>query len=296
VVYPRTNFPFNQVTLEAVDLRFVAHTEIESDGRFTFKKVPEGLYKLRFFSELGQEMERTIEVQPAFVGANGKIAAQIDIDENPIDDFSTVNVASLHISPKAADELRRANEAGGNVDKVRQHLEKAIGISPNFDEALNNLGALDFRQGQFDNAAALFQRALKANPDSYAARVNLAGAWIALGRYDSALEENLRCLKLRPDDSLAQAQTGQALFNLKRYDEAIPYLKKAKELDPVSFTLPGFFIAQIRELQGDVQGAIAEYREFLAVHPGQEWSAKIEARIRVLQELSSREASPKPSR
>jgi len=275
---------FDRVDLQSLDFRFVAHASVGRGGQFSFYKVPEGLYKLKFISANGRELERSVEIRPAFADAQGRIPVRIVVQEGltPGDQLK-VGIAALHVSSKAASELRRAYDAGGDVVKVRQHLEKAIEISPEFDEALNYLGALDFRQGRFQEAAGLFQRALKANPDLYSARVNLGGAWSALGDYPRALAENLRCLEMRPDDSLAEAQTGQVLFEMKRYDEAMPHLEKALQLDPMSFTLPGLFIAQIREIQGHTDAAIAAYREFLQVHPGHEMTALIESRLRVLE-------------
>jgi len=93
----------------------------------------------------------------------------------------------------------------------------------------------------------------------------------------------LKAVAMRPGDSLAQSQTGQALFFLKRYDEALLHLETAKKTDPMSFTLPGFFIAQIYQIQGEKSRAIEEYREFLRVHPGHAYTALIEARIRALE-------------
>jgi len=278
---------FNQVHLEAVSMQFAAHAEIGSDGRFSFKKVPEGLYKLRFIApERGKEVERSVEIRSKFADERGRVAVKIDMRDNVVESAIPVNIASINISPKAADELRKAYESGGDVRKIREHLEKAIEISPDYAEALNNLGALNFRQARYSEAAALFQHALKVNPDLYSARVNLAGAWIALGDYEKSLEENLRCLKVRPQDSLAQAQTGQALFFLKRYDEALPHLQAARELDPMSFTFPDLFIAQIRDIQGNAAAAIQEYRRLLNNHPGLDMAAAIETRIRLLEQRS----------
>jgi tetratricopeptide (TPR) repeat protein len=117
-------------------------------------------------------------------------------------------------------------------------------------------------------AASLFLRALKANPNSFFAQVNLGGAFIALRDYERALAENLKAVGMRPDDSLAQAQMGQTLFHLKRYPEALTHLQKAKQLDPFAFSLPGLFIAQTLQAQGEADAAVTEYKEFLKTHPG----------------------------
>jgi len=257
------------VQIESIDRRFVDYAVIEFDGRFGFKKVPEGIYKVTIGIAGAAEQQRSIEVRPAFADKQGRVAAKVAIkDDVVVKDRFKVGVASLAVSPKAMDELRRAHEAKGNVEKARQHLQKAIEISPNFDDALNNLGTYYFRDGRYDTAASLFLRALKANPNSFFAQVNLGGAFIALRDYERALAENQKAVGMRPDDSLAQSQMGQTLFHLKRYPEALTHLKTARQLDPFAFSLPGLFIAQTLQVQGERDGAIAEYKEFLKTHPG----------------------------
>src|SRR5215831_19488879 len=270
--------------IESIDRRFVAFGDIEPDGRFSFKNVPEGLCKIIIVTSNGREEQRSIEVRQEFADARGRITVKIELSDAGVSrDKLKVGVHALGVSPKAVEELQRAYEAKGDIEKVRQHLEKAIEISPNFDEALNNLGTIYYHDKEFGKASVLFQRAIQSNPNSFPAQVNLGGALISLGDYDHALSENLKAVAMRPADSLAQSQTGQALSYLKRYDEALSHLQTAKQIDPASFALPGFFIAQIYQLQGEKSRAIDEYKEFLKVHPGHAYTALIEARIRSLE-------------
>jgi tetratricopeptide (TPR) repeat protein len=106
-----------------------------------------------------------------------------------------------------------------------------------------------------------------------------------LKEYERALSENLRVLSVRPHDAQAHAQVGFSLFYLKRYEEAIPHFQEAKQLDPFSPLIPGFLLATIYDLLGMDETAIAEYTEFLQVHPLDPARAKIESRI---SELKSR--------
>ena len=87
---------------------------------------------------------------------------------------------------------------------------------------------------------------------------------------------------MRPGDSLAQSQLGQSFFYLKRYDEALIHLKAAKNTDPMSFTLPGFFIAEIYQARGEKESAVEEYEEFLKIHPGHPYTTLIQNRIRAV--------------
>ena len=277
------NLHLQWAQIESIDRRFVDYTDIDFNGGFAFKKVPEGIYKISVGGAGIREQQRTVEVRPAFADARGRVAVKIEIKDGALaKDRLKVGVTSLSVSPKAIDEMRRAYDAKGDVEKARRHLQRAIEISPDFDEALNNLGTYYYRDGRFETAANLFQRALNANPSSFVAQVNLGGALVSLGDYERALAENLKALEMRPGDSLAEAQTGQALFHLKHYDEAMQHLQKAKQVDPMSFTLPGIFIAQIRQIQGDTEGAIAEYHEFLKVHPGHPSSKFVETQLSIL--------------
>jgi tetratricopeptide (TPR) repeat protein len=152
---------FHRAQIESIDRRFVEYTDIDFDGKFTFKKIAEGLYKLTLMGDGRRQEQRTIEVRPAFADARGRLAIKIELADPrvPRDEFQ-VGVAALGISPKAVDELRRAYDARGDVERARAHLQKAIEIAPNFDEALNNLGTIYYHDQQFAKAAELFERAL----------------------------------------------------------------------------------------------------------------------------------------
>jgi tetratricopeptide (TPR) repeat protein len=280
---------FQSVEIESIDGRFVKTGEINRNGKFSIKKVPEGLYKITIKSEGGRLEQRTIEVRPAFADADGRVAIKLDVaDAAPPKDQLTVGVAALRISPKATDELQRAYDARGKTKKVRAHLEKAIEISPDFPEALNNLGTTYYHEKEYGKAAELFQKALDVNPGFYPARVNLGGALLSLRNYDRALAENLKAVEIMPNESLAQAQLGQAFFHLNQYDKALEHLKIAKQLDPMSFTLPGLFIAQIYQARGERTAAIAEYKELLKMHPGYEYAAPIQNEILFLERQSAK--------
>src|SRR5262249_9053185 len=114
------------------------------------------------------------------------------------------------------------------------------------------------------------------------------GTLIALKEYERALAENLRVLDRRPDDALAHGQAGLALYYLRRYEAAIPYFEQAKQSDPYSSLLPGFFLAASYDLLRRDDDAIAEGKECLTAHPDHQPRAQIEARMRALKSRNSR--------
>jgi tetratricopeptide (TPR) repeat protein len=256
------------VRLETLEGREVGYVYAGRDGRFQFKRVAEGHYFVLVRTDQGREVRRSIEVRSSFADRKKSVAITIDMHSSArVLDQYQVAAPALAVSERAKQEYLKSIATRGDTEKTRQHLEKAIQLAPGYEDALNDLGALNHREGHYAKAMELFERALKMNPSSFLARVNLGGTLIALGDYERAVQENLRALEFRRDDSLALAQLGIALFYMGRYGEALRHLSEVKRIDPFAATLPGLFIASIHETQGDLPAAISEYEDFLVHHP-----------------------------
>ena len=135
--------PIDWVEIESIDERYVSYGEPDGDGKFVFKRVPEGLYRLIVSAAGGREERRSVEVRSTFADSRGRVSMNIELSNGgpPADRFK-IGAGALGFPPKADAELRKALASHGDDSKIREHLEKAIAISPNFDRALNNLGAL----------------------------------------------------------------------------------------------------------------------------------------------------------
>ncbi|HLH29886.1 MAG TPA: tetratricopeptide repeat protein, partial [Terriglobia bacterium] len=239
-------------------------------------------------TETGQSAQRTIEVRSTFADEDGKIPIKIEMVDLvpapvPLKARSDENDKPDKKAAKVANEVQRANDAKGKTKKAQVHLEKALELAPNSPEALNALGETYNRSKDFRKAADQFQKALDVKPDFYRARVNLGGVLLSLGDYDQALEVNSKAVEMQPNDAVAQCQLGQAFFHLKKYDDAMHHLELAKKLDPMSYTLPGLYIAQIYEAKGDNAAALAEYKEVFKTHPNHEYATSIQNEILFLE-------------
>src|SRR5690349_20827005 len=69
------------VEIKSIDRRFVDYADVDLDGTFQFKKVPQGLYKLSVVTQTGRAVQRTLEVGSTFADAKGKIAVTIDLSD-----------------------------------------------------------------------------------------------------------------------------------------------------------------------------------------------------------------------
>jgi tetratricopeptide (TPR) repeat protein len=101
--------------------------------------------------------------------------------------------------------------------------------------ALFNKGQDAHEKGDLPGAIELYERALKLVPEFPEAEAQKAAAFVSLGRLEEAERAFRRAVKLRPDWSLAVAGLGDVLVQEQKYAEAGPVLKKAIELDGMSF-------------------------------------------------------------
>jgi Flp pilus assembly protein TadD len=73
-----------------------------------------------------------------------------------------------------------------------------LALKPDDAEAHNNLGAVYFRRGRFEEASASFEKAASLDPGLAGARHNLARILAAAGNFPRALGEAEAALALDP--------------------------------------------------------------------------------------------------
>src|SRR5262245_65728822 len=106
------NLSLQWAQIESIDRRFVDYTDIDFNGGFAFKKVPEGIYKITVGGAGIREQQRTVEVRPAFADEPGGVADKTEIQDGAVaKDRLKVGVTSLSVSPKGIDEMHRADDA-----------------------------------------------------------------------------------------------------------------------------------------------------------------------------------------
>ena len=106
-------------------------------------------------------------------------------------------------------------------------------------------------------AERVLRSALQHSPDPLGERM-LATVYLSQHRFQDGLDIASRALKGRPADAWLHAVAGDAMLELGRYDEAFAMFDRAAALKPDSGVYAR--IAYARELQGDVDGAIAVMR------------------------------------
>lgn len=160
-------------------------------------------------------------------------------------------------------------------------FKQALKDDPNVAMAYTGLGMVYFQKRMMPRAKGYFVRALRINPHDIMAMELLANIMLV----DEKKPEDARQLFERITAELPTYPDGfyylgSSLFDLNRNDEAIPYLMRARELDPKGLT-KGFDAAS---LLGDAlmkenrkAEAIQAYESALGIRPDSQY---IETRIR----------------
>ena len=110
--------------------------------------------------------------------------------------------------------------------------KKALNITPNDPEILNNLGVTLSGLREHKKAKEYFSKALLINNNFAQAHYNLANTLKKLGRLDQAEKSYYRAINLKTNFVLAYNNLGSTLKKLGKLDEAFTVLNKAIELKP----------------------------------------------------------------
>ena len=103
--------------------------------------------------------------------------------------------------------------------------------------AYTGMGMVYFQKRMMPRAKGYFVKALRINPHDVMALDRLGNIMLVDEKKpDEALQLYERIVAEIPTYPDGHYFVGSALFDLKRYDDAVPYLQKARELDPKGVT------------------------------------------------------------
>ena len=204
----------------------------------------------------------------------------------------TVSMRDLLIPPKAVKELRRSQNAlrSGDTRSSARHLERALRIYPNYLEGHNSLGARYLELHEYEKAAAEFQKAIDIDPRVRQPVNNLSVALFLEQRYVDAEAAARRARDLDPQDATPRYMLGAILATENRNPvEAIEMLRQTKNEFPDARLL----LAKVLERRGDVKGAEAELRDYLAL-PDAEKRQNVERWLLRLSQNSKANSTTEP--
>jgi tetratricopeptide (TPR) repeat protein len=157
-------------------------------------------------------------------------------------------------------------EAQGQSEAAIEKFREALRISPNYPEAMVNIGALLFRVDKPAEAVDVLERLVEIDPDNGSAHVNLGAGLEGLGRFEEAAAHYQEALRLIPDNAPAHNNLGNVLQALRRYDEAVTHHQEALRLNPDN-AMVHINLGNALQVLGRFEEAVARYNEALQLKP-----------------------------
>ncbi len=272
------------VSIYGATTPFSDATLSDDRGRFRFSRLAAGSYALAVFIPERGDARKTVDVGPKCADSRGRVAVRLNFKDSDFtfDDVTrqrnAVSIQALSIPERARREYEQARKdlARRDAAAAGNHLEKAVTIAPQFEQAWNTLGTIAYQTQKYERAEQCFRQALVQNPEAYEPLVNLGGVLINLHKLDEAKEYNERAISMRPNDALANSQLGMTYFELGRMEPAEKYLKRAIQIDPAHFSYPQLLLADVHVRLNHPQLAAQDLESFIDHHP--DWPRAAELR------------------
>ena len=198
----------------------IAPAAVGADGRFEFRRVPYGQYRLTVLDAGKPIHEELIAVHDR----QTPLAIEAAVGDDPKPTSGTVSARELLHPP-----TKGALQAFAAAQKLSE-------------------------EGEHEKAAGQLEKATQLSPDYVEAWVNLGVEHIYLKRYQQALGELAHASEISRPTAMIWSDVAYAQYALHRYAEGTRAVREALRLDPSSIPahyLLGSFLAQDRQTRAE---------------------------------------------
>jgi len=174
-----------------------------------------------------------------------------------------------------------------NLTFYAYNLTKA----PHNPDAEANYATVLAEGGQYGPALEKFLDVVNRHPNHWAATYDLAFTYYKMGNMPEAEKYFLQAIRINPNKPDEYLYLGMTRFKSGRTAEAIASLRQAIALRPMGFAYH-FALGVMLKTQGDLTGALREFKEELANNPGEQAAA---AQVREIEsQLQAHPGSGRP--
>jgi tetratricopeptide (TPR) repeat protein len=169
-------------------------------------------------------------------------------------------------SSGAYNNLGTALLSQGRLAEAAEQFNRALLISPAYEDAYYNLGLVLVKRGDTEGAIQNFNTALKIDPADARVHNNLAIVLTQKGELGAAIGHFQRVVEINPRDARAYNNLGISLARQGQLDQAVPYFRRAVELNPDDAASRSNFARALLG-QGDNDAAAEQLRRSLQLNP-----------------------------
>jgi TolB-like protein/DNA-binding winged helix-turn-helix (wHTH) protein/Tfp pilus assembly protein PilF len=169
----------------------------------------------------------------------------------------------------------------GLTPEAKAAARHAIELDPENGEAWSALGQIAFNQERdWRTAEYDLQRAIALSPSDSTTESRYANFLSIVGRRDEAVSHMRRALQLDPLSFYNVRHMGSILYWSRRYDESLEYIRKAEEMEPELVNVTVDWEVDDYEMKGEPEQAVmADLRNF-SLPDGKRWHDRLDAAYR----------------
>lgn len=181
--------------------------------------------------------------------------------------MSNDNPSPTEITIEQALQAAMGLHRNGQYDEAEALYRRILEAAPDYADALHFLALLMRQRKRRDEALDLMRRAVAAAPDYASAHNNLANLLCEQGNLEEAAGHLLRALDLQPDDPRALNNLGNVARAAGQTEEAVRCFERAIEVAP-EFALPYENMGRIYMGGGDIPNAHIMFCKAVALDRG----------------------------
>lgn len=239
-VYDQNRMPVPDANVELMNDvdSLLSTTKTNASGRFSFFGVSDGHFRIKVLALKTNLMEQTQDVEIVNLTRISSDTAYVEFYLRPskrASDVSQERITEAIFVQEIPQNARRLYETGiddlgRNQDKGLSEIEQAVGIFPEYFDALSRLGREYISRKDYDKAYPFLLKAIDVNPRSYTSFYSLAYAFYQMKQIPAAVKAAAACVVLDSSSSDAQLLYGTLLRLNGDNQEAEKTLLKAKSL------------------------------------------------------------------
>lgn len=194
-------------------------------------------------------------------------------------------------SPEAHNQLGLCYSRRNMLLEAAGEFRAALDINPQFLPSLNNLGSVEYRHGNYDEAIKFYKKALALKEGDEEIQVNLASVYRDKATYLKGPTRNedyrqavslyQRALATSPNFAPAHNNLGLCYLRLHRYGEAEGEVKRAIEIKN-DYAAAYFNLGLIEEAQHKLPEAISAFQNSLRYETVPQYKESTRQRIQSL--------------
>ncbi|MFA6924142.1 MAG: tetratricopeptide repeat protein [Bacteroidales bacterium] len=137
--------------------------------------------------------------------------------------------------PMAYDNIGYYYYLKKDYDKSYEYYSKCLSIDPNYHEALNMRGVVNFNLNKFNEAIVDYNKAIQLKPNDTASYIGRANSLSKINKFEEAIPDYNFYIKNKSKESDAYFYRGVAYFSTNRFNEAMSDFNMSLKIDPKNF-------------------------------------------------------------